>query len=93
VTGDVLTQPSNIGRYRDSSFTVIPEVGVNVGFRVTPNWRVAVGYAVLAIDNVVRPGDQIDPAFSPDGSRPAPPGFSEATYWAHGLNAQMEIRY
>jgi hypothetical protein len=91
--GDVLTQPSNIGRYRDTTFTVIPEVGVNVGLRITPNWRVAVGYAVLAIDNVVRPGDQIDPAFAPDGSRPAPPRLTDATYWAHGINAQMEIRY
>jgi hypothetical protein len=102
--GNVLAQVTNIGKHRDNSFTCMPECGFNVGLRITPSWRIAAGYSVLFLNNVVRPGDQIDPVVNPTlipqlfvpptgAARPAPPSFQESTYWAHGLNVQMEIRY
>jgi hypothetical protein len=103
--GGVLAQPSNIGRFEDNQVTVMPEAGVNVGFKITPNWRLGAGYTFLYLNNVVRPGDAIDPAVDSDqipllnpfgpgvGARPAPPTFRDTNYWAHGFTVQMEIRY
>jgi hypothetical protein len=100
--GGVLALPSNMGQYEDSQFTVLPEVGVHFGVKITPNWRVAAGYTFLYLNNVVRPGDAIDSTVSPTqipqlggtpGTRPAPPTFVDADYWAHGITVQMEIRY
>ncbi|MCI0683306.1 MAG: BBP7 family outer membrane beta-barrel protein [Gemmataceae bacterium] len=103
--GSVYTQASNIGSFSDSQLTVLPEVGVNVGYKITDNWRLGAGYNFLYINNVVRPGDAIDttisrtqiPQLQPlapaPGPRPAPPSFIESAYWAHGLTVHMEIRY
>ena len=35
----------------------LPEIGVNVGYDVTPRLRVQAGYTFLYLSNVVRPGD------------------------------------
>lgn len=103
--GSVYTQPSNIGEYADSQLTVLPEVGVHVGYKLTSNWRMGAGYNFLYINNVVRPGDAIDttisrnqvpqlqPIATAPGGRPGPPTFIESAYWAHGLTVHMEIRY
>lgn len=103
--GALYTQPSNIGRYHDSQLTVMPEVGVTVGFNLTPNLRFGGGYNFLFLNNVVRPGDAIDTTVSRNqipqlqplaqtaGSRPAAPQFIESSYWAHGITVQMEFRY
>ena len=102
--GALFAQPSNIGRYDDNQFTVMPEVGVNVGFKITSNVRLSAGYTFLYLNNIVRPGDAIDtticrnqiPQLQPAqsaGTRPAPPTFIESSYWAHGLIAQVEFRY
>jgi hypothetical protein len=102
--GNVLAQTTNIGKHRQDSFTVMPEAGFNIGMQITANWRLSAGYSVLFLNNVIRPGDQIDPVVNPTlipqlflppagTSRPGAPSFQESTYWAHGLNVQMEIRY
>ncbi|GEM_PF-2883820 len=103
--GALFTQPSNIGHYDDWQFTVMPEVGVNVGYAVTSNVRLSAGYHFLFLNNVVRPGDAIDSTISRNqipqlqplaqtaGSRPAAPTFVESSYWAHGISAQIEFRY
>jgi len=103
--GSVYSQLSNIGERDDNQLTVLPEVGVNVGYKLTSNWRVGAGYNFLYINNVVRPGDAIDTTLSPGqvpqlqplgptpGARPAPPSFLESAYWAHGLTVHMEFRY
>jgi hypothetical protein len=93
VPAGVLAQPTNIGEHRNNSFTVMPEAGVNVGMNITRNWRVAAGYSVLFLNNVIRPGELIDTTINPAAGRPAAPAFDESTFWAHGVNVQMEIRY
>ncbi|MCS7046963.1 MAG: BBP7 family outer membrane beta-barrel protein, partial [Gemmataceae bacterium] len=103
--GNLYALPSNMGRYTDTQFTVLPEVGVNLGYQVMSNVRIAAGYNFFYINNVVRPGAQIDttvtreqiPQLQPlaplPGNRPAPPAFVQDSYWAHGLSVQMEVRY
>ncbi len=103
--GGIFSQASNIGRFERDRFSVMPEVGVNVGCALTSNIRVGAGYNFLYLNNVVRPGDAIDTTLSRNqipilqpfattaGAHPAPPTFVESSYWAHGITVEMEIRY
>jgi hypothetical protein len=58
--GGLLALPSNIGERSKDRLSFVPEVGVNVGYRVTDWMRATVGYNFLYWSSVVRPGDQID---------------------------------
>jgi hypothetical protein len=58
--GGLLALPSNIGHFSRDHFSVAPEVGVKLGYRLTQRLRAFVGYDFLYWSNVVRPGAQID---------------------------------
>jgi hypothetical protein len=104
--GGLLALNSNIGQFSRDVFSVVPEVGVNVGYQVTDHLRAYVGYNFLYWSNVIRPGDQIDrvidvnrvPRFAPPGVpdattiRPAVL-FRETDFWAQGVNVGMEYRW
>ena len=98
--GGLFAQRTNIGSYERHVFAVIPEIGVNVGFKLT-NWAsIVVGYNFLYANDVARPGDQIDRTINPTQSQAislnnpanlsgtARPSFKfESTdFYAHGLN-------
>ncbi|MCI0682644.1 MAG: BBP7 family outer membrane beta-barrel protein [Gemmataceae bacterium] len=101
-TGGFLALPSNIGRYTSTEFAVVPEVGLTLGYQLTPRLRVMMGYSFLYWTNVARPGDQIDLAVNtsqpPLGNglvgqaRPAS-SFGDSDFWAHGLSFGFEFRY
>ncbi len=108
-TGGLLAQPSNIGNYSSDHFAVMPELGLKVGYNFTPNIRAFVGYDLLYVSNVVRPGDQVDlvvnrsqaPMFLPPGAVNPPlvgiprprPLFQTTDFWAQGVNFGLEFRY
>jgi hypothetical protein len=87
----LLAQASNSGRHQSSQFAVVPEVGVKLGYQLTDNVTAYVGYSVLYLSNVVRPGDQVDLTIAPPG-RPAVP-FRTTDFWAHGVNFGLEWKY
>ncbi len=58
--GGLLAQQSNMGKYTQNQFAVLPEVGLNLGYHLTQNTRIFVGYNLMYLSNVLRPGDQID---------------------------------
>ncbi|HEV3144327.1 MAG TPA: BBP7 family outer membrane beta-barrel protein [Gemmataceae bacterium] len=58
--GGLLALPSNIGTWHTSTFSVVPEVDLNIGFYLTPRVKLFVGYTSLIWTGVMRPGDQID---------------------------------
>ncbi len=60
-SGGLLAQPTNIGNYNDCVFSVMPQVGVNVGYQVCRFARVYAGYSFLGVSGVARAGEQIDP--------------------------------
>ena len=102
--GGFFTQPGNIGSFRHDAFAVLPEVGVNVGFKVCDRCRLSVGYTFVYLSNVVRPGDQIDataggatrpPVSFLGGARPQPQfaNFNETGFWAQGINLTVELNY
>jgi len=105
--GGLLAQRSNIGSHERSVFAVVPEAGVNVGFRLT-NWAsVIVGYSALYASNVARPGDQVDRTINPTQSQAialtnpanlqgdARPRFrfDGSDFWAHGLSAGLALNF
>ena len=103
--GGFFTQPNNIGSYIHNQFSVVPEFGVNLGFKVSDHWRLAVGYDFLSYVNVVRPGNQVDvtaggatrPSLAflggPGTPLPAVPALTQSTFWAQGINLMVEFSY
>jgi hypothetical protein len=63
--GGLLALSSNIGHYSRDRFSVVPELGLSVGYDITCHIRLLVGYNFLYWTNVLRPGDQIDPILDP----------------------------
>jgi hypothetical protein len=102
--GGLLALPTNMGTYSRDQFSVVPQVGLNVGRQLTNNVRIFAGYTFIYWSNVVRPGDQIDPVVNPTqlpsatgpGTLvgPARPAFSfhESDLWVQGVNFGLEVR-
>ena len=99
--GGVFAVRSNEGTYTRDSFTMIPQLGIDLGYQVNQNWRAYIGYNLLYWACVVHAGEQIDlnvdPRNIPIAQDPALPfpAFSGKTssFWAHGLNLGLEYRF
>jgi hypothetical protein len=104
-SGGLLAQPTNIGRYGRDTFAVVPELALKVGYNFTDHLRGYVGYDVIYLSSVVRPGDIVDtninslrlPRLGGTGAATGPslPGFQFRTsdFWAQGVNFGFEWRY
>jgi hypothetical protein len=104
-TGGLLALDSNIGNHSRNQFGVVPEFGVKVGYQLTSNLRLFVGYNVLYWSSVLRPGDQIDRVLDvtriPNFSTGSPPVsqvrpvvlFKDSGFWAQGATFGLELRY
>jgi hypothetical protein len=102
--GGLLALPgANIGTFERDRFAVLPEVGLKLGYHVTPNLRLAVGYNFLYLSHAVRPGDQIDtgldvtriPNFPVPGARPLPVvrptvPFNDTGVFIQGINFSLQ---
>jgi hypothetical protein len=100
-----LALPSNIGRYGQDNFAVVPEFGINFGYALTRHIRLTFGYTLLYWSNVMRAGDQIDRGLNPTELTslvnrgpligPARPNFpfQSTDFWAQGLNFGLQFRY
>ncbi len=98
-----LAQRTNIGTYDRDEFTIIPELGLTLGYQMTKRIRVTGGYSLIYIGNVIRPGDQVDLDVNPNllapelnpfsgALRPQFP-FQETDYWVQGLSFGGEFRW
>lgn len=98
-----LGQRTNSGTFDRDKFTMIPELGLTLGYQMTRRLRATMGYSLIYWGNVVRPGDQVDldvntnllpPEFDPFSGalRPQFP-FRETDYWVHGLSFGAEFRW
>jgi Putative beta barrel porin-7 (BBP7) len=66
-TGGLLTsEATNIGRYRDSNFVLIPEFRLGGGMRVTRCCSIRAGYDVILWAGVARAGSQLPPGLGVD---------------------------
>ena len=105
--GGLFTQSSNIGRTTANQFTVIPNVELKLGYRLTQRLTASVGYDFMYWNQVVRPGNQIDRnvnltqngVLDPNGVGalvgPAQPTsqFNRTDFWAQGVSVGLEFRY
>jgi hypothetical protein len=100
-TNTSVGQGGNIGTYSRTQLAGIPELDVNLHFQISPLWRFNVGYSLLYLTNVVRPGNQIDPivdsnrfppALTPVSQHPIF-SYSERAVWMQGVNLGLEARF
>ncbi len=106
-TGGLLALPSNIGHFSHNAFSVVPEIGVNVGYQILPCLRGFIGYNFLYWSNVIRPGTSIqrtldvtqipnfplNPEPAPVPGRPPVPVFHEVGFWAQGVTFGLQFVY
>jgi hypothetical protein len=105
--GGYFELPTNIGGYSRTDFAWVPEVQVNLGYRLTPAVSIYAGYNFLYTSDVVRPGNQINRNINPTQSvsyvgeppvrlqGPAESSFSYNTsdFWAQGINIGLSVRF
>jgi hypothetical protein len=93
----LLAKETNIGVYERDQFTMIPELGVTLGYDITCNLRATFGYTFIYWSKVARPGDQIDlTVFMPQAVPPHDhPQFNWVTtdFWAQGLRFGFDYRF
>lgn len=99
--GDILALPSNIGVYKTKEVAVMPEIGANLMWWLTPRASFTFGYTFVYLSHVARPSDQIDMMVN---SSQFPPGtisgvglpdfqFRTTDFWAHGINVGFDYRF
>jgi hypothetical protein len=93
-------QPSNIGHFRHTPVTVLPEIACNFRWEITSYCHFNVGYTFLYLDKVIRPGDQIDrvvniQAVGAPQSQPARPipMFHETSFWVQFAQLGVQFNY
>jgi hypothetical protein len=101
-SGGLLALSSNSGRSSKDHFSVVPEVGIKVGYQVTSHLRALVGYDFLYWTDVLRAGSQIDTVVNPNllppaipggPNRPAPRLDNAVDLWVHGVSFGLEFRF
>ncbi len=99
--------PTNSGNHTQNQFAAIADIGLSLGYRLTPVATVYAGYSFLYLSNVVRPGAQINRNINPSysvaygGEPPAKPagpaqptfGFSTTDFWAQSLTIGFAYRF
>jgi hypothetical protein len=104
VPGGQFAAASNIGRATHDQFNAMPELEISIGYQFSPNFQVFVGYNLLYLNKVVRPGNQVDLVVDTAGTQIDPgftgamtsfprPFFSNTNFWAQGLDFGLEVSY
>jgi hypothetical protein len=101
--GGVLALGSNIGTYRSNSLAVVPELGATLGWRITSNLQLRLGYSLLMLNQVARVGDQVNTTINPNrfpGANPPGGGISEPSFnfnrtnpWINGATLGLVFTY
>lgn len=65
LVGGVLAQPSNMGKHKRNLFAAIFETNLNVGYQISNYLEIFLGYNIILIGNVARPGDQMNRKINP----------------------------
>lgn len=106
VSGGLLAGSSNIGSHTRNMLAVVPEGQLNFQVEITPSIKLMLGYTILYVSNVQRPGQLLDrqvnrttlpssELFNPAIPGPNRPGFSWAgtDFWAQGVNFGIGLRF
>ncbi len=79
----------------------MPELDVTAGWQITSHLRATVGYSLLWLTDMVRPGDQVDRTVNPNSLPPALPStpigptftLRDTDFWVQGIRVGMELRF
>jgi hypothetical protein len=101
--GGFLALSSNSGEHSRTTMSALNNLNLNVGYRISENVTLGLGYNLFLVMNVVRPGAQIDPVVNPSllpfsgatQTGPSRPGFDfvERQFWMHGINVGLTVRF
>lgn len=105
--GGIFALPTNEGSHRQSFFTVIPEVNLNVGYQIADCLRFKIGYSFLYANKVLRATNQLDRHLNPtqstvlsNNTTPVLTGVARPehrhrteSFWAQGLNVGFEFNF
>lgn len=105
--GGFFALPTNIGHHKKTTFAVIPEVNLNLGYNITDNFCIYVGYSALYASRVLRSAKQMSSSLNPTQSAnieftPTPELVGEASpksklrstgLWAQGLNVGLDLTF
>ena len=105
--GGLLALPSNMGRYENDAFGLLPELNLKARMCLTDHLSVNLGYNLLFLTNVYRAGNQIDRSIDPGqlpGGMPInglAPGrlvhptvpLDSSTLCVQGLNVGFTVSY
>lgn len=103
--GGLLANNGNFGRYYTDHFAVIPELNLNIAYRLSSYCSVRAGYNAFYWSNVSRATQDvpksINSSFSPGSSNYGadPRGFQTrptidtTDFWAQGINLGLEFRF
>lgn len=101
-SGGLLAQDSNIGVFEHDSFALLPELQLNLIRHLNDNWDFRVGYTLLFLTDVVRPGSSIDTSVNGLFLNPNAPPFNgvspafalhESSVWLQGINFGLACQF
>jgi hypothetical protein len=101
--GGLLALSSNSGDFDRTKVVWLRDISVSIGYCLTENVTLRLGYDFLWLSNVVRPGEQIDLRVNPSllpfalgaPSGPARPRFrfDGETFWMHGISVGVAVQF
>ena len=104
--GLLATQGSNLGQFTTNRFGVLVDVGVAAGYQFAAWGRAKVGYDFLYLNDVARPGQQVDGTTLNSRLIPTSRNFAGASglaapvptgrtddFFAHGFRVGLELMY
>lgn len=102
--GGILTSPLDNGSHSRTQASILTDIGFNVGYQFSSRWRAYVGYSMIYMPDLVRPGAQVGQALSTTrvtfagvqttaGIPQSAFRFSETELTLQGLNFGLEFRY
>jgi hypothetical protein len=97
---------TNAGSYSRNIIAVVPQGTLTVAVEITAQLKLTLGYTIIYMSDVARPGDLIDrtvnrtelpssQTFNPIVGGPQRPGFSWSgtDFWAQGINVGLSLRF
>lgn len=105
-SGGLYVLDTNSGFHSRNITAFVPQGNLNFAVEITPQLKLLVGYTIIYVSDVARPGNLIDRSinrtelpssqtFSPSVGGPQKPGFtwSGTDFWAQGINIGFSLRF
>jgi hypothetical protein len=96
----IFAQPSNIGRYWPTFFSVMPAIQARASYRLCPRCSLTLAYDGIFWTNVLRPGNMIDPQINRSqttgnlvGVQQPVRAFNLTDFWAQGFSAGLQVAF